>query len=157
MGHYHRWQKGKGIDTPLAARSPQVRVLHEAYHAGDWDGMLAALEALSVKTATGCWVWQRGLNQYGYGQFSVRKGSRRSTVAAHRLTGMALSRRRLLTSEVVHHTCARKDCVGPEHLQVVTNEENIAEMLERNGYLGRITALEEALRSLAPEHLLLDL
>ena len=47
---------------------------------------------------------------------------------------------------VVHHACANRLCVRPEHLQAVTHHENVAEMLERKALLARIASLEERLR-----------
>lgn len=38
----------------------------------------------------------------------------------------------------VHHKCANRACVNPDHLQLVTLESNVAEMHERTKYLRTI-------------------
>lgn len=40
----------------------------------------------------------------------------------------------------------------PQHLQPISDRENVAEMHERNYYRNRITELENALRTVAPNH-----
>ncbi|MCZ1019427.1 HNH endonuclease [Streptomyces noursei] len=41
--------------------------------------------------------------------------------------------------DVVHHKCANRSCINPDHLQAVTAGESTAEMLERNFYLQEIS------------------
>ncbi|MFI9580387.1 HNH endonuclease signature motif containing protein [Streptomyces sp. NPDC052236] len=48
----------------------------------------------------------------------------------------------------VHHKCAAPACFNPDHLQLVTQRENVAEMLERNSYIKRIQELERKVRAL---------
>ncbi|MFD7017187.1 HNH endonuclease signature motif containing protein [Streptomyces sp. NPDC059928] len=48
----------------------------------------------------------------------------------------------------IHHKCANRACINPEHLQPVTARENTAEMLERNYYLKCIEDLEAENRKL---------
>ncbi|MFJ7227694.1 HNH endonuclease [Streptomyces sp. NPDC098090] len=48
----------------------------------------------------------------------------------------------------VHHRCAKPACFNPDHLQLVTQRENVAEMLERNAYIKRIEELEERVHHL---------
>ncbi|MDN5919384.1 MAG: HNH endonuclease [Pseudonocardia sp.] len=44
--------------------------------------------------------------------------------------------------QYVHHRCANRMCVNPDHLQLTTARENTAEMLRRRYYEARIAALE---------------
>lgn len=46
---------------------------------------------------------------------------------------------------VIHHTCHRRNCVNPAHLQAITPQSNIAEMLERQNFIQRILELETEL------------
>lgn len=161
IGHYHRLQRGGDVDTPLQERSPQRRELREAFKAGDWDRVVPLTRAAVEVQEDGCWRWAGGLNQYGYpvltGVLDNPDGSRRGALGVHRIVAGALHRRYLLTWESVHHTCANRACVNPEHLQVLLDRENRAESLHRNAYEKRVRALEDALRQVAPEHPLLAL
>ena len=56
----------------------------------------------------------------------------------------------------VHHVCANSRCFNPEHLQLVSRLENVAEMKERKAYKKRISDLELALYELNPNHYLLE-
>ena len=49
---------------------------------------------------------------------------------------------------VVHHTCNTRACVNPAHLQAITPQSNIAEMLERQSYIQRILEIESELSKL---------
>lgn len=43
---------------------------------------------------------------------------------------------------VVHHTCSKRSCVNPAHLQAISPQSNVAEMIERQAYIQRILELE---------------
>lgn len=96
-----------------------------------------------------CWVWTRKLTADGYG--TVKVGRR--TASVHRLMAEAIYGP--LGRESVHHKCATRACIRPSHLQPISTRENLAEMLQRNYYLARITELEDALRAVSPGHSLL--
>lgn len=49
---------------------------------------------------------------------------------------------------VIHHTCHVRSCVNPSHLQAVTPQSNIAEMLERQSFIQRILELETEIGTL---------
>lgn len=78
------------------------------------------LKAYSMQDKSGCWIWQRHVNSGGYGTVSYlgRK------MLAHRASyeefvgpipdGLTLD-----------HLCRNTRCVNPEHLEPVTNRENI--------------------------------
>lgn len=120
--------------------------LRRAFTDGDWAGVLSALEAKAVKVDD-CWLWpQRQRAGYGYVSIKPRMWS------VHRLAMSASLGRDLPSHEPVHHKCAEPLCFNPVHLQVVTPQENAAEMLERRAYQRRIKDLEDALREADPEH-----
>lgn len=84
----------------------------------DRDARIAAFWARVEKTPA-CWLWKGSLNQ-GYGQFAFRK----KIVRAHRfayelLVGPIPDR---LTLD---HLCRVRACVNPDHLEPVTDRENI--------------------------------
>ena len=69
-----------------------------------------------------CWPWTgASLNEAGYGQFALNGRPHR----AHRIA-WALTNGPIPSGMVLDHLCRRRDCVNPVHLEVVTNEENIA-------------------------------
>lgn len=98
-----------------------------------------------------CWLWT-GAVRAGYGYIGRKETNR----LAHRVAWEAA---RSFTQEIgglsVHHTCGIRLCVNPQHLVLATHAENTAEMLGRRAYVKRIADLENALRALAPAHVLL--
>lgn len=63
-----------------------------------------------------CWLWNRGRNQNGYGQFLAR-GTRKN-VYAHRWAYEAL-RAEIPEGLVIDHLCRTPSCVNPWHLEPV--------------------------------------
>ena len=132
-----------------AARRRNVGPLTSAVESQDWPNVIA--ELLSRTEPSGaCRLWTRRTNGR-YPQVRVRGRERQ----AHRLMALAARGGEALGHMPVHHICANSLCIEPSHLQVVTPEENTAEMLERSHYLARIHSLEQALAAAAPSHPLL--
>jgi hypothetical protein len=126
----------------------QKSAIRIALESGDAAAMVAALLAYAEPVGD-CMVWQRKVDQRGYGEVSVAGKSYRT----HRLMGEALFGP--LHGEPIHHTCANRTCIAPVHMQRVSQRENVAEMLERTWYQRRIDELEKALAACAPDHHLL--
>lgn len=122
--------------------------VRRAVEANDRQGIIAGALSGSIVTESGCWEWQAARSPRGYPV--IGQGGKGGFV--HRHVAAATLGRPIPKSEPVHHKCANPPCVNPEHLQPVTHRENIAEMFERNYYLGRIAALEAALREVRPDH-----
>lgn len=116
--------------------------LRTAYEAGKWTRVLSIIEAECVKV-DGCWLWSR---RHGKGYGKIRLGGR--DLMPHRLVAQAVRKGDLDPRMPVHHTCAEGLCCNPSHLQVVTPQENTAEMLERRYYVARIAELEAELEEL---------
>lgn len=128
-----------------AQRGPLARALE----ADDWGSVAAALLDRTDLSGS-CRLWTgRSRNSYG----RVRAGTKE--FATHRLMALAVRGGEDLGHMPVHHMCANSLCIEPSHLQVVSPEENTAEMLERTHYLARIHSLEQALAAAAPSHPLL--
>lgn len=133
------------------ARS-QYTPLRAAIEEGDYK---SAIEEISKKVhidESGCWLWGARLDREGYP--IIRVGKRDPYV--HRLV-IELREGRPLGSQAAHHKCAVPACVNPDHLQPVTERENMAEMLARNSYIRRIRELEFALAEVSPGHPTLDI
>jgi len=71
-------------------------------------------------TDDGCWTWTLALNHNGYAECKPMMGTKR----AHRITYM------LLVGEipeglVLDHLCRVRHCINPDHLEPVTDRENL--------------------------------
>src|SRR5215470_43505 len=75
---------------------------------------------LRLHEATGCWIWTGGRTSSGYG--SVSRHGRNTT--AHRAV-YELARGQVPDGLVVDHLCRNSLCCCPDHLEVVTNQENV--------------------------------
>jgi uncharacterized small protein (DUF1192 family) len=67
-----------------------------------------------------CWVWLGGSHDGRYGTVRYRGGSR----AVHRLS-YTRSKGKIPVGLVLDHLCRNTRCVRPDHLEAVTNKENI--------------------------------
>lgn len=68
----------------------------------------------------GCWLWTRSRNKDGYGWASLND----KTYEAHRLV-YKLLRGDPPAGKVLDHLCRVRHCVNPEHLEPVTNLQNL--------------------------------
>jgi hypothetical protein len=68
-----------------------------------------------------CWVWHGKKNKGGYG--TLWRGTGRSALA-HRASYEHFVGK-IPDGKHMDHLCRRRDCVSPEHLEPVTNRENI--------------------------------
>lgn len=104
----------------------------------DRKDVVRRLKAYSVKdTKTRCRNWTAG-KKNGYARIKV--GGK--DWYAHRMV-YEMYVGEIPSGMTIHHTCANSICVNVNHLQMVTQSENIAEMRERQYYLKRIEQLEE--------------
>lgn len=73
-----------------------------------------------MKDPTGCWLWQGDKLPRGYGQF--RFDNRH--VLAHRFA-YEMAKGAIPPGLVIDHLCRVTSCVNPDHLEAVTNAENL--------------------------------
>lgn len=73
-----------------------------------------------IKTKT-CWLWVGNKNSRGYGQLCRKIGT---TEFAHRVS-YELIKGEIPKGMVLDHLCRVHNCVNPDHLEPVTNRENI--------------------------------
>lgn len=68
-----------------------------------------------------CWIWTAGHDGNGYGHFQMHH---KECVKAHRVA-YELSVGPIPEGLVIDHLCRVHGCVNPDHLEPVTNGENI--------------------------------
>jgi hypothetical protein len=73
------------------------------------------------KSSDGCWLWSGYVGREGYGRtyYAGRKG-----LSVHRLA-YELSVGPIPPGLVIDHLCRVHNCVNPDHLEPVTNRENV--------------------------------
>lgn len=116
--------------TPAASPDPRTNL----------ERMEAARQSCDTNEQ-GCWLWTRARFRTGYGATMFRRDGRVITTAAHR-AAYEVWVGPIPEGESIHHTCGVRECFRPDHLQPITQRENMAEMLERRTYQARIVALE---------------
>jgi hypothetical protein len=87
---------------------------------------LERFEANTQKTET-CWLWTARLNASGYGTFGVN--GKRSTLV-HRWSFENFVGP-IPDGLVIDHLCRVRNCVNPDHLEAVTQRENILRGVSR--------------------------
>lgn len=73
-----------------------------------------------VNPDTGCWDWQWMTSSDGYGKLQTKDGCR----FAHRIYYERL-RGPIPRGKILDHICRNRSCVNPDHLEIVSNTENI--------------------------------
>jgi len=129
--HFNEWKRSQSIQ-------PFLRVDH-LFIEGKWAEFIEAIKSYCEVSDNNCWLWGRGRrNENGYGQIVVNK----KDGLVHRYVMQASLQGKSLGKEQVHHICANRPCCNPDHLQLISQRENIAEMQQRNYYISRIKELE---------------
>lgn len=75
-----------------------------------------------VVAPTACWIWCVNVTDQGYGYYHDKVT--RKNRSAHRLIYESL-RGPIPESMTLDHLCRVRRCVNPDHLEVVSNRENI--------------------------------
>lgn len=93
------------------------------------DGELSRFNSNVDKTGD-CWLWTAPLDRDGYGSFFFRRRNRR----AHRVAWFA-AHGAIPDGMVINHTCRQRNCVNPQHLNMVTASENSLRDSTSKGYI----------------------
>jgi hypothetical protein len=78
------------------------------------------LKKCTPEPSNGCWLWAGYVNERGYARLTYRGKIYR----AHRFSYEAFVGE-IPEGLVLDHLCRERSCVNPEHLEAVTNKENI--------------------------------
>lgn len=103
------------------------------------DAVIAdSIEDFMIQITDPCHIWQGRTDKDGYGVFTVyskgaKKSDKRITVQAHRYGyayayGFNALPAGIVSGErnVLNHLCFRRNCVNPNHLEVISQEENLS-------------------------------
>lgn len=71
-----------------------------------------------------CWEWRGGVNEQGYGCFYAGPGAPKKDMYAHRWCWEHLVGP-IPDGLTLDHLCRNTICVNPDHLEPVTNSENV--------------------------------
>lgn len=123
--HNFRFQK---YGDPLTTGRPDLGKTTEARF---W-------EKVDKNGPLGCWIWTASFTSAGYGQFIVMRGHRGYPRQAHRIA-WELLRGPIPDDLVIDHRCRTRACVNPDHLEPVTNKENILRGISVPAINGRKT------------------
>jgi hypothetical protein len=74
------------------------------------------------KTST-CWLWTAARIASGYGHFHVARNGQRRALKAHRVA-FELLKGPIPDGMCLDHLCRIRECVNPDHLEVVTGATN---------------------------------
>ena len=74
-----------------------------------------------VQKDDGCWRWMGAHDTGGYGVVKLDG----KTLRAHRVS-YAINKGPLIDGLVIDHTCSNRECVNPQHLEQVTQQQNMA-------------------------------
>lgn len=69
---------------------------------------------------TDCWIWRGAGTSRGYGRMTIDG----QTIQTHRFAYSMLVGP-IPPREVIDHLCEQKRCCNPDHLEIVTREENV--------------------------------
>jgi hypothetical protein len=99
-----------------------------------------------VEKTESCWLWTGDKDKDGYGRWWFEGRNFR----AHRMSLMILGAK-IQPEKIVKHNCHNPPCVNPEHLEISTQKENIADQLKR-GTHSKLKYPDSVIESIIKDH-----
>ena len=84
------------------------------------------MEAKTIKTPGGCWIWNGSLDSDGYGLIKVNGHNRHANRIAYELKYGAIPE-----GQIILHSCDVPVCVNPDHLKAGTYKDNMQDMYQK--------------------------
>lgn len=84
------------------------------------DKQIKRFNAKYLINENGCWDWNAAKDGRGYGVFKFNGKIRKAHRVSYEMHVMEIPE-----GLVVDHLCGNKSCVNPEHLEPVTQHENV--------------------------------
>lgn len=82
------------------------------------------LSRVGKDNLSGCWIWRGYLGSVGYGKFHETVCGEQITIGAHRASYEEF-RGEIPNGYQIDHLCRNRACVNPEHLEAVSQRENV--------------------------------
>ncbi len=92
---------------------------------------LSRLHSKYLKVESGCWEWTGYCDKDGYGKFP-NNGWDHSQMA-HRASYQLLTGA-IPSGMTLDHLCSNRKCVNPDHLEPVTQSENVRRAAAKGSY-----------------------
>lgn len=77
-----------------------------------------------IAPESNCWLWIGAISNTGYGNISIKINDIRKTYLAHRYYYQQV-KGIIPKGMILDHICRVRNCVNPEHLEPVTQQENV--------------------------------
>lgn len=77
---------------------------------------------------SGCWLWMAQIKPNGYGAFYDEN---QNLWYAHRYS-YTVHKGAIPSHLVVHHKCSVRSCVNPDHLEIITQSQNVKHGIEKS-------------------------
>lgn len=87
------------------------------------DVRLRFWSRVAVRSDGECWPWRLSLGSHGYGQIGWQNAEGRDMLLAHRVAWV-LTVGPIPGDLTIDHLCRNRRCCNPNHLRLLTNEEN---------------------------------
>lgn len=84
------------------------------------------LKKIKVDDSSGCWIWQAGFNNKGYGCFVF--DGKKSGLATR--ASFVIFKGPIPEKLFILHSCHNTKCVNPDHLRAGTQQENVDDMMK---------------------------